>query len=82
MKDNRSFFEKLTGSMRMDDVPETEWEILLTTGGIVSGAGPPALYSNAPISCAIPEDTRGVSGDTASIHHSEIATVSVHSSEG
>ena len=22
MKDNRSFFEKLTGSMRMDDVPE------------------------------------------------------------
>ncbi|HEY4505444.1 MAG TPA: Hsp20/alpha crystallin family protein [Candidatus Paceibacterota bacterium] len=24
MKDNRSFFEKLTGTMRMDDVPETE----------------------------------------------------------
>ncbi len=23
MKDNRSFFEKLTGSMRMDDIPET-----------------------------------------------------------
>ncbi len=29
MKDNRSFFEKLTGSMRMDDVPETEKDEVL-----------------------------------------------------
>ncbi|MFA5889058.1 MAG: Hsp20/alpha crystallin family protein [Candidatus Paceibacterota bacterium] len=29
MKDNRSFFEKLTGSMRMDDAPETEKDEVL-----------------------------------------------------
>lgn len=32
MKDNRSFFEKLTGSMRMDETPEEDLEVKATAG--------------------------------------------------
>lgn len=42
MKDNRSFFEKLTGSIKMDDMPETDTEITKMPGK--TGLDSEALY--------------------------------------